>query len=95
MTFDADMHAMGFRSSDELYEWQRRQRPAQAAPVLAVVDRTAEDTAIHNIKTMASLLVADAERAWLVLSSEQVPLKPLAMGNYKTVVTVTKKFKRQ
>lgn len=41
-----------------------------------------------DVKATAEMLVAEAERQGLVLTIEQAPLKPLAMGHYKTVVSV-------
>lgn len=39
-------------------------------------------------KRAAQRLVQEAERLGVVLTVEQVPLQPLAMGHYKTVVGV-------
>ena len=36
----------------------------------------------------AQRLVQEAERLGVVLTIEQVPLQPLAMGNYKSIVGV-------
>lgn len=41
-----------------------------------------------NVEQMASALVAEAERQGLVLTVEQENLQPLAMGNYRTTVSV-------
>lgn len=41
-----------------------------------------------DIKAEAEALVAKAAKWGLVLTVEQVPLQPLAMGNYETVVSV-------
>jgi hypothetical protein len=46
-----------------------------------------------DVKATAVMLVAEAERQGLVLTIEQEPLKPLAMGHYKTVVSVRPKMK--
>lgn len=40
------------------------------------------------IKAHAEALVAEAARLGVVLTVEQQPLEPLAMGNYATIVSV-------
>lgn len=45
-------------------------------------------THAEKIKVMAEQLVKLAEKDGYVLTVEQVNLKPPAMGNYKTVVSV-------
>ena len=42
----------------------------------------------HDYKARAEQLVAEAQRAGLVITVEQRPLQPLAMGHYETVVSV-------
>ena len=42
----------------------------------------------ERIKSMAEALVQLAAQAGIVLTIEQVSQKPLAMGHYKTVVSV-------
>lgn len=44
--------------------------------------------AVVNVVAAAEQLVAEAARQGIVLTVEQVPLQPLAMGNYETVVSV-------
>ena len=41
-----------------------------------------------RIQAQAEALVAEAARLGVVLTIEQQPLQPLAMGNYTTVVSV-------
>jgi hypothetical protein len=41
-----------------------------------------------DVERAAQRLIAEAERLGLVLTIEQVPLKPLAMGHYESVVSV-------
>lgn len=43
---------------------------------------------VEEIRAKAQLLLADATLAGVVLTIEQRPLKPLAMGHYETVVSV-------
>ena len=43
---------------------------------------------IADVEKAAQRLVQEAERLGVVLTVEQVPLKPLAMGHYETVVGV-------
>ena len=43
---------------------------------------------IADVEKAAQRLVQEAERLGVVLTIEQVPLKPLAMGHYETVVGV-------
>ena len=43
---------------------------------------------IADVERAAQRLVQEAERLGVVLTVEQVPLQPLAMGNYETVVGV-------
>lgn len=41
-----------------------------------------------DVERAAQRLIAEAERLGVVLTVEQVPLKPLAMGHYETIVSV-------
>lgn len=43
---------------------------------------------IADVERAAQRLVQEAERLGVVLTVEQVPPQPLAMGHYKTVVGV-------
>ena len=43
---------------------------------------------IAAVQRAASALIAEASRLGLVLTIEQRPLQPLAMGHYETVATV-------
>lgn len=47
-----------------------------------------DDSAVAFIRAQAEQLVRFAARAGVVLSIEQRPMEPLAMGNYATVVSV-------
>lgn len=47
--------------------------------------------AFKGIKTMGDELIALADGCGLVVTIEQKPLQPLAMGNYETVVSVREK----
>lgn len=50
---------------------------------------TAQDAAkLEAIKTQAEHLVAYAAKRGVILTVEQKPLEPLAMGNHETVVSV-------
>lgn len=42
----------------------------------------------EGVHRAAAALIAEAQRLGLVLTIEQRPLKPLAMGHHETVVTV-------
>ncbi len=46
------------------------------------------ERAPDDIRHKAEALVAEAARLGVVLTVEQQPLQPLAMGNYTTVVSV-------
>lgn len=53
------------------------------------VDQAAQDTdPVEDIRAKAQLLLADATLAGVVLTIEQRPLKPLAMGHYETIIAV-------
>lgn len=43
---------------------------------------------IADVEKAAQRLVQEAERLGVVLTVEQVPLQPLAMGHYETIVGV-------
>lgn len=43
---------------------------------------------VEEIRAKAQLLLADATLAGVVLTIEQRPLKPLAMGHYESIVSV-------
>ncbi len=43
---------------------------------------------LADVERAAQRLVQEAERLGVVLTIEQVPLQPLAMGNYKSIVGV-------
>lgn len=49
------------------------------------------DAAPAYYRKLLETIVADAKRDSLVLTIEQVPLQPLAMGHYETVVSVRPK----
>lgn len=53
---------------------------------------TGQEMAIADIKNVVETAVELGDSLGLVVTVEQVPLKPLAMGNVKTVVTVRPKY---
>jgi hypothetical protein len=46
---------------------------------------------LSDVERAAQRLVQEAERLGVVLTIEQVPLQPLAMGHYTTVVSAQPK----
>jgi hypothetical protein len=49
------------------------------------MDEIDKDAACMHIAERAELLLEEAKRLGVVLTVEQIPTKPLAMGNYETV----------
>lgn len=50
--------------------------------------KTGMEAALADVQHAAELLIRTAEDIGVVLTIEQVPLEPLAMGHYKTVARV-------
>lgn len=57
-------------------------------PAGMAAQRAQDQTAAENLKKVACELVAHAAAVGLVLTIEQLPVQPLAMGRHRTVVSV-------
>lgn len=53
---------------------------------------TGQEAAIHDMTNLINQAIECADSLGLIVTVEQKPLQPLAMGNVETVVTVRPKY---